>query len=91
MIDALKPIFGFNFMDTRRVRMNAKLRRIYPAVPAWVLPDGNNNFEAVQSTMEGGTVYMVFRDYSNGSRCTTLTHLEGNFRKGVWMRVCLCM
>ena len=61
MLDAMKPIFGLNCMDARRVRMNACLRRKDSSYARWVFKDGAANYEAVQTTQQGGTCFLVFR------------------------------
>ena len=78
----MKPLFGINCMDARRVRLNACLRRQDPTFRPWLFADGASNFEAVQTAPAGGTTYLVFRDYAHGLPCSSLRRLEGTTRKG---------
>ena len=82
MLDTMKPLFGINCMDARRVRLNACLRRQDPSFRPWLFADGASNFEAVQTAPAGGTTYLVFRDYAHGLPCSSLRRLEGTTRKG---------
>lgn len=82
MVDHMKPLFGLNSMDTRRVRLNACLRRVNAAHKGWSMRDGSANWEAVPTASSGGTVFLVFRDHANGARAVMLSELEGTMRKG---------
>ena len=41
--------------------MNACLRRKDSSYARWVFKDGAANYEAVQTTQQGGTCFLVFR------------------------------
>ena len=83
MVDRMKPLFGINAMDTRRVRLNASIRKVNPSNKLWVHPDGTPNWEVTPTTATGGTIYLVFRDYTNGcGGVTTMAEFEGTMKKG---------
>jgi hypothetical protein len=82
MIDCMKPLFGINCMDARRVRLNACIRRKDASFRPWMFADGTPNYEAKQTTQSGGTCFLLFRDYAHAVPCVSLRQLEGTLRKG---------
>merc|ERR1719261_353601 len=82
MVDSMKPLFGINCMDARRVRLTGCIRRKDPSCRRWIFADGTGNFEAKQTAPNGGTVFLLFRDYAHAMPCSTLRRLESTVRKG---------
>ena len=82
MVDAMKPLFGINSMDVRRVMLSGCVRRKDPSHRPWVFADGSRNVHVVQTAAQGGTCFLVFRDYAHGRASTSLRQLEGSVKKG---------